>query len=112
MRRLVTELTYGDSHCSGNFAPGLAPWYFAGGGQVLNSGVYGVPGFRDAEHDVLLAMMRWVEQGVAPDQIIATTWNNDTTQDTVLRQRPLCMYPKKQNYLGGNVDKAESWTCA
>lgn len=100
------------SHCSGTFAPGLAPWYFAGGGQVLNSGTYGVPGFRDAEHDVLLAMMRWVEQGVAPDQIVATTWKNDTTQDTVLRQRPLCMYPKKQKYLGGDVDKAESWTCA
>jgi hypothetical protein len=40
---------------------------------LRRSGVYGVHGFRDAEHDVLLAMMRWVEQGVAPDQIIATT---------------------------------------
>ncbi|KAH0167456.1 putative ferulic acid Esterase/Feruloyl esterase, partial [Aureobasidium melanogenum] len=105
-------LVPGMGHCSGNFAPGLAPWYFAGGSQVLNPGVYGVPGFRDAEHDVLLAMMQWVEHGVAPNQIIATTWHNDTTQDTVLRQRPLCMYPKKQKYSGGDADKAESWSCA
>ncbi|KAG9605109.1 putative ferulic acid Esterase/Feruloyl esterase, partial [Aureobasidium melanogenum] len=105
-------LVPGMGHCSGNFAPGLAPWYFAGGSQVLTPGTYGVPGFRDAEHDVLLAMMQWVEHGVAPNQIIATTWHNDTMQDMVLRQRPLCMYPKQQRYIGGDVDKAASWSCA
>lgn len=79
---------------------------------MLSPGVTGVPGFRDADHDIMLAMMQWVEHGVAPNQIIATSWKNDTTQDTVLRQRPLCMYPKKQKYVGEDVDKAASWTCA
>jgi feruloyl esterase len=91
-----------------------APWYFAGPNQArsLGSSVHGVPGFSDARHDVLLAIMAWVENGTAPTQIIATKWQNDTTHDTVYRQRPVCMYPKQAQYAGkGDVDKASSWTC-
>lgn len=90
------------------------PWYFAGPNQasVLGSDVHSVPGFSDAQHDVLLAMMAWVENGTAPTQIIGTKFENDTEHDAVLRQRPLCVYPKQAKYNGtGDVDSAESWTC-
>lgn len=91
-----------------------AQWYFAGPNQAsaLGSDVHSVPGFSDPQHDVLLAMMAWVENGTAPTQIIGTKYENDTDHDTVLRQRPLCVYPKQAKYNGtGDVDTAESWTC-
>ncbi|GME23712.1 hypothetical protein GTA08_BOTSDO07411 [Neofusicoccum parvum] len=107
-------LVPGMQHCSGTPDNMNAPWYFAGPNQasVLGSDVHSVPGFSDPEHDVLLAMMAWVENGTAPTQIIGTKFDNDTVHDTVLRQRPLCVYPKQAKYDGsGDVDSADSWTC-
>jgi feruloyl esterase len=107
-------LVPGMEHCSGTPRTMNAPWYFAGANQAtaLGNTVYGVPGFRDEKHDAMLAMMAWVENGTAPDSIIGTKYVNDRTQAEVLRQRPLCMYPKEAKYKGtGNVDAAESWEC-
>ena len=71
-----------------------------------------MPGFSDPQHDVLLAMMAWVENGTAPDHIVGTKYANDTAHDKVSRQRPLCMYPKEAKYLGtGDVDQAVNWKC-
>ncbi|KAI5369484.1 Putative tannase/feruloyl esterase, alpha/Beta hydrolase [Septoria linicola] len=104
----------GMQHCGGTAADVNSPWYFAGANQAadLNPSVNGVPGFRDADHDALLALMRWTENATAPDQIIATKWHNDTLQDKVLRQRPLCPYPQRAEYAGnGDPDAAENWQC-
>ena len=101
-------------HCAGTPANVNAPWYFAGANQAaaLSTSVHSVPGFSDARHDVLLSLMAWVENGTAPDQIVATKWHNDTLQDSVLRQRPLCMYPKQAKYIGhGDVNQAKNWKC-
>ncbi|PYI17219.1 tannase and feruloyl esterase [Aspergillus violaceofuscus CBS 115571] len=91
-----------------------APWYIAGADQaaMINTGTYSVPGYRDAKHDIILAMMAWVENGTAPDSIIATKWKNDTTATEVLRQRPVCHYPYQAQYNGtGNPDEPTSWSC-
>ncbi|KAJ9404562.1 hypothetical protein DTO045G8_7635 [Paecilomyces variotii] len=104
----------GLEHCTGTSSTMNAPWYFAGANQAgaLGTGVSSVPGFADAEHDVLLAMMAWVERDQAPEYIIGTKWNNDTLQDKVARQRPLCMYPKQAMYIGtGDVDDPQNWVC-
>ncbi|OIW22708.1 feruloyl esterase B [Coniochaeta ligniaria NRRL 30616] len=92
-----------------------APWYFAGANAaaVLGTDVYSTPGFEDAGHDALLAVMDWVEKGEPIDEIVATTWTafNDASSG-VLRQRPLCPYPKKQTYDGtGDEKKPESFSC-
>lgn len=107
-------LVPGMGHCAGTFPNVNAPWYFAGPNQASSLGptVYGVPGYRDKEHDALLAMMAWVEDGVAPDQIIGTKFANENTQASILRQRPLCMYPKQAKYKGtGDVNDASNWEC-
>jgi feruloyl esterase len=104
----------GMGHCSGTPTNINAPWYFAGGNQAPELGptVYGVPGFRDKDHDALLAMVAWVEEGVAPDHIVGTKYVDDRTQTEVLRQRPLCMYPKVAKYKGiGDANNAGSWEC-
>ncbi|KAI8933092.1 hypothetical protein NX059_009735 [Plenodomus lindquistii] len=102
----------GMGHCVGTAVD--APWYFAGPNQAgaLGPTVYGVPGFEDREHDALLAMMAWVEEGVAPEQIIGTKYVNETLHAGVKRQRPLCIYPKQAKYKGeGDVNSAQSWEC-
>ena len=45
-------------------------------------GVFGLPSpSRDPAHDVVAALAHWVEDGAAPDQIIATLYrDNDPTQ--------------------------------
>tara|TARA_R110002003_G_scaffold116_2_gene10078 strand:+ start:27795 stop:28955 length:1161 start_codon:yes stop_codon:yes gene_type:complete len=107
-------LVPGMGHCSSTPAVMNAPWYFAGPNQqsALDQKVYSVPGFEDEEHDVLLAMMAWVEQGRVPAYVVGTKYVNDTTHVDVMRQRPLCMYPKQAKYKGdGNVNDAKSWEC-
>ena len=107
-------LVPGLQHCTGTPTNVKAPWYFAGANQAatLSTGVSGVPGFRDPKHDALLALLAWTENGTAPNEIVATTWRNDTLQDQVLRQRPVCPYPQHAQYLGaGDPDQALNWNC-
>lgn len=92
-----------------------APWYFAGAGSHnrLGEGTYSTPGFEDARHDALLALMAWVENGTAIDQLVVTSWKTESTPASgVKRQRPLCPFPKRQTYDGkGDPDRAESFFC-
>ena len=62
----------------------------------------------DPQHDLTLALERWVEQGVAPEQVIATKRAGGNTQ----RTRPLCPYPQVAKYKGsGSTDDAANFTC-
>ncbi|KAJ5679799.1 tannase and feruloyl esterase [Penicillium macrosclerotiorum] len=104
----------GMEHCDSTPDNMNAPWYVAGLNQAatINTGTYSTPGYRDARHDVVLALMAWVENGTAPAEIVATKWKNDTTATEVLRQRPICHYPNQARYDGnGDPDSASSWTC-
>jgi len=46
------------------------------------------------QHHVLAALIRWVEKGEAPKQIVATKYQDDDAGKRVLRTRPLCVYPQ------------------
>ncbi|KAF3766542.1 tannase and feruloyl esterase [Cryphonectria parasitica EP155] len=101
----------GMGHCTDTPDFVNAPYYI-GGISMTNNGQYSVPGYMNAQHDVLLALMGWVENGTAPDYIIGTAYNNFTTQDAVTRQRPICPHPKQAKYAGeGDPNDPESWTC-
>jgi feruloyl esterase len=65
----------------------------------------------DADHDLLKALERWVEQGVAPDKIIATHYVNNTPANGVQFQRPLCPFPQVAWYKGGDPTNADSFQC-
>lgn len=57
--------------------------------------------------------MAWTESDIAPTEIIATKWLNDTPALGVVRQRPLCPFPSVAQYQGsGDVNEAGSWECA
>ena len=57
------------------------------------------------DFDMLTAIQIWVEQGKAPDRIIARgkTFPGVT--------RPLCPYPKIARYKGGDPKNAQSFAC-
>ncbi|KAI1263567.1 feruloyl esterase B precursor [Xylariaceae sp. FL1019] len=95
-------------HCSGSTT---GPSYIAAGSQALGGATHSVPGYEDAEHDIILAMMKWVEEDEAPDHLIATKFVNDTAGLGVQSQRPLCVYPKQAKFISGDPNLPESWEC-
>lgn len=104
----------GMEHCQSTPSTTNAPWYIAGANQaaVLGTSVSGVPGFSDSRHDVILALMAWVENGTAPNEIIATKWVDDSIDKAVSRQRPICAYPEQAKYDGvGDPNLSTSWSC-
>ena len=67
------------------------------------------PGITEAGFDPLTALEKWVEEGVAPDNMLATKKDKD---GKVLWTRPLCAFPKKATYLGtGEIKDAGSYRC-
>jgi hypothetical protein len=58
--------------------------------------------------DAMTALIDWVENGKAPDMLLASqVVDNRTT-----RSRPLCPYPQVARYAGqGSIDAAESFSC-
>ncbi len=58
--------------------------------------------------DMLTALEQWVEQGKAPDRIVAS----HVTAGKVDRTRPLCPYPQVAVYNGkGSTDDAQNFSC-
>jgi feruloyl esterase len=55
--------------------------------------------------DMLQAIQNWVEQGQAPEQVIASGAAFPG------RTRPLCPYPKVARYQSGNTEDAASFAC-
>jgi hypothetical protein len=107
-------LVPGMQHCWGTAVD--APWNVGGAFQagVMGSDVWSVPGFEDAEHDALMALVEWVERGRAVESIVATTWRSSMDPTSgVKRQRPVCAWPKRAVWGGkGDVDVATSWKCS
>ena len=62
--------------------------------------------------DTLSAIDAWVEDGKAPDGIVATKFADNKPGGTPTRTMPLCAFPEEARYSGtGDVNKAENWTC-
>ncbi|HEU4650016.1 MAG TPA: tannase/feruloyl esterase family alpha/beta hydrolase [Croceibacterium sp.] len=87
--------------------PGM---YHCGGGPGADtfggSGRQNAPG--DPERDILWALIRWVEDGQAPDRIVATKFDADTPLFT----RALCPFPQAARFDGrGPADSSASYSC-
>ncbi|MFL9894639.1 tannase/feruloyl esterase family alpha/beta hydrolase [Paraburkholderia sp. RL17-381-BIF-C] len=106
-------------------------WYqrlmTANGGDASNfARLYTVAGMNHCsggptadQFDMLTPLVAWVEQGKAPDSIVATARdagnaipNSEVPADWGAgRTRPLCPYPKVARYKGGDVNSAASFSC-
>lgn len=70
----------------------------------------GGPGPND--FDSLSALEAWVEQGKAPEGMVAAKFPDDKPGPTPTRAMPLCAFPEQARYKGpGDIDAAESWAC-
>jgi hypothetical protein len=59
-----------------------------------------------------LALRQWVEQGIAPERIIATKYVDDKPANGAAFTRPLCPYPQQAVYRGfGSTADAASFAC-
>ncbi|MDT7578638.1 MAG: feruloyl esterase [Pseudonocardiales bacterium] len=86
---------------------------FGGPGPNSFGGWFHQPVADDAEHNILLALKRWVDHGAAPDRIVATKFTGDKPSGGVAMSRPLCPYPAVARYKGtGNSNAADSFECS
>jgi len=93
----------GMQHCAG----GAGPDAFGQNRPGVND---------DPLHDIDAALERWVEQGVAPEKLIATKYKEGApaaSAGSVSRTRPLCPYPQIARWTGsGSTDDAANFACA
>jgi len=62
--------------------------------------------------DTLSALDAWVEQGQAPDAILAQHFEGNNPSRPVDRTMPLCPFPTMATYKGqGDMARAENWSC-
>ena len=63
-----------------------------------------------SDFDTLSALNSWVEEGKAPDAIVAAKLSKPG--ETPVRTMPLCAFPEQARYKGtGEVSAAENWAC-
>ncbi|KAK2054971.1 tannase and feruloyl esterase [Colletotrichum caudatum] len=87
----------GMTHCSGGT-----------GASLIGGSTNGYVSF-EPEANVLAAIVRWVEGGVAPDYILGS---RKTASGQVDLQRKHCKYPARNVFKGrGDPSKPDSWEC-
>jgi hypothetical protein len=93
-------------------APGLQHCVMGPGPNSFGQASLGPQG--DPEHDVLSAVERWVESGVAPPKIIATKYVDDLDPSQGIKMtRPLCPFPQVAAYNGsGDKNDSANFVCA
>jgi feruloyl esterase len=86
-------------HCGGSTGP-----------SAIGGGMTEPPkAFRNADTHAVSAVIRWVEEGVAPEKIVASRFD---ASGNLVRQRPLCPYPAEPVWDGvGSIDAAASFSC-
>jgi len=90
--------------------PGMG--HCSGGPGADTFGQYSRAAADTPSHNIIRALESWVEQGVAPEKIIATKYVENTPKKGVAFTRPLCVYPKVRVYDGkGDINKASSFEC-
>ncbi|KAF2712575.1 tannase and feruloyl esterase [Pleomassaria siparia CBS 279.74] len=90
----------GMAHCSGG-----------DGASVIGQTIASVDSL-EPQKNVLMAIVDWVENGVAPETIIGSKWANGTKSSGIEYERAHCKYPKRNVYKGEGDPKAiDSWKC-
>ena len=91
--------------------PGMQHCGDGPGATILGS----VPGTgADPERGIQAVLERWVENGTAPEEIIATRYKTSRHPESgVAGTRPICPYPQVARYKGsGSTDDAANFACA
>ncbi|PIL35641.1 hypothetical protein GSI_02370 [Ganoderma sinense ZZ0214-1] len=112
--KLIHYVGYADQLIS----PGNSIHYFESGGYGANA--FGAveqasnsnpPLSNDPEHNILSAIVRWVEEGIAPENFTAAYYIDNDVANGVGFTRPLCKYPSALKYKSGDNSSADSFEC-
>ena len=88
--------------------PGHA--HIFGGPGLQEVGMLGIaPELRDRNHDVLMALEAWVEEGVAPDKLMAVAFKEGSLLREIAFERPVFAYPGEAVYRSGDPIKPDSY---
>jgi feruloyl esterase len=88
--------------------PGMHHCANGPGANVFGGANQGLPPQLDAQHDIVMALDHWVEDGVAPEKLIASHFTNGTVDRTLA----LCPYPQTPIFNGsGDANLAENYHC-
>src|SRR5271165_5698230 len=96
-------------------APGMGHCGFGTGPNRFDSAAFGgaQPPSLDPTHDIFTALSHWVEDDVAPAQVVATKFVGGDASKGIEMQRPLCPYPQRAWYKGdGDTNSAANFVCA
>ncbi|KAF7621858.1 feruloyl esterase B-1 [Aspergillus flavus] len=86
---------------------GMAHCANADGPSAIGQGTGTFAG-NNPQDNVLLAMVQWVEEGVAPDFVRGAKLNGSTVE----YRRKHCKYPKRNRYVGpGSYTDENAWEC-
>jgi feruloyl esterase len=69
---------------------------------------------KSPDQSVLMALVRWVEDGVAPDTLIGSRYGSGTNSKKLDFQRRHCRYPFQSTYIGNATDDwkdLNNWEC-
>lgn len=96
--------------------PGMSHCWDGVGPDSFGNEEVPAPGLiQDADHDIVMALDRWVVDGAAPERIVATKLpekNSVKTPAKDVMTRPLCAYPKVARYQGkGSTNDAMNFRC-
>ncbi|USP78260.1 uncharacterized protein yc1106_05534 [Curvularia clavata] len=89
-------------HCSA----GPGAWVLGQGGNAARKGIP-----FDKRVNLLAALVAWVEEEVAPEEMEGTKFVDDVVEKGVRLARRHCMYPKRNRYVGGDDKEPGSWVC-
>ncbi|KAK1219218.1 hypothetical protein PQX77_018074 [Marasmius sp. AFHP31] len=90
----------GMGHCAG----GPGAWEIGQSGESATS--------LDADKNALVAMVKWVETGNAPETVEGVKYVGDDKEKGEAFRRKHCRYPLRNTYDGvGDPSKPESWQC-
>jgi len=96
-------LAPGVMHCGGGDGPNAF--------NSANGGARKPPG-DGPDQDIFSGMINWVEAGAPPTQVIATKYVEDNSAKGIALQRPLCAWPQKAWYTGGDTKDPHSFACS
>lgn len=100
----------GMQHCGGGVND--APWYISGPNQARSLSSTIPEKYDNPTHNALFALMSWVENGTAPNEIVATKYTDDDPSQGVTMQRPICPYPQEAKYISGDQTDPANFECA
>jgi feruloyl esterase len=65
----------------------------------------------DNTHDILSALVKWVEEDRPPNEIIATSFGGGDAKKGIRFQRSVCPYPMFPEYVSGDPEVPSSYHC-